>query len=316
MVKGLHSQKVIISVIIASFKRLFLLEQTLRSLLLLDTTGLDWEVLIVDNANDQETKKVAMNFSGRLPLKYLVELKRGKNNALNRAVSEAQGELFVFTDDDVIVEKNWLLEISEGVRRWPGYNVFGGRCLPKYPEGEGMPFEHPFFEGAFSVADWDIPEGCYESHRVWGPNMAIRSSIFKNGWSFDPMLGPKGSKFCILGDETDLTGRLEEAGYPPVYLPGAVVYHQIQKERMNFKSMFRRAFSIGQQNAHLDKRQGIPRILGAPRYMIRRLCRAFVDYHILSLFSKDKKMRFDRGLIYWETMGSLYYWFRKNVSGT
>jgi hypothetical protein len=304
-----------ISVIVATFKRPFLLEQTLRSFLSLDTTRLDWEVLIVDNANDQETKKIVKNFSGQIPLKYFVELKRGKNNALNRAIPEAQGELFVFTDDDVIVEKNWLLEIWNGVRRWPDNHVFGGRCLPKYPEGEKMPFDHPFFEGAFSIADWDIPEGCYESHRVWGPNMAIRSSIFKNGWSFDPTLGPKGSKFCILGDETDLTGRLEEAGYLPVYLPAAVVYHQIQRERMNFKWMFRRAFSIGQQNARLDKRQDIPRILGAPRYMVRKLCRAFIDFHIRSLFSTNSRMRFERGLIYWETKGSLYYWFQKNVSG-
>ena len=127
MQKDLTTQKNI-SIIVATFRRPVLLEQTLKSFLALDTAGLNWEVLIVDNADDPETKKAALNYSERIPLRYFAELKRGKNNALNRALPEAQGELFVFTDDDVVVEKDWLVEIWNGVKRWPGNHVFGGLC--------------------------------------------------------------------------------------------------------------------------------------------------------------------------------------------
>ena len=143
--------------------------------------------------------------------------------------------------------------------------------------------------------------------------MAIRSSLFRNGWRFDPELGPNGKKFCILGDETDLTGRLEDAGYRPVYLPLAVVYHQIQAERMKSRWLYRRAFSIGQQNARCDLRTNIPRIRGVPRHLFRQLCRAFIDHYIMSLFLKNEKTKFDRGLCYWELKGSLYYWLRKGA---
>lgn len=76
-----------ISIIFATYNRNDLLTKTLQGLVDMDTTGLDWEVVLVDNAGNDETARLSASFSASLPLKFLVETAPGKNNALNTALN-------------------------------------------------------------------------------------------------------------------------------------------------------------------------------------------------------------------------------------
>jgi len=297
-----------ISVIFATFRRPKLLEETLNSFLSLQTKNLTWEIRLVDNAGDRETEIVAEKFAKRLPLHFLTVTKRGKNNALNKAIQEAQGKLFVFTDDDVIVDPNWLTEISDGANRWPENNVFGGKILPKFPDGQALPFEHPFLFGAFAIADYDIPEGIYPAHRVWGPNMVIRGFLFKEGWKFNEAIGPDGSSTYIPGSEVDLTNRLEKAGNLAVYLPKSSVQHQIRSEQLDIDWLYGRAFRFGLEFSHEENKSDLSMLFGVPRYLMRRIVKAYILV-ALSFFMKDKKTRFDRGILLRETRGRIH-WYR------
>ena len=301
-----------ISVIFATYKRPRLLEETLNSFLSLHIEKFSWEVILVDNAGDQETEVVAKKFTKLLPLHYLKVTKRGKNNALNRAISEAQGKIFVFTDDDVVVDPNWLIEIWDGANRWPENNVFGGKILPKYPEGHAPPFDHPFLIGAFAIADHDIPEGIYPAHKVWGANMAIRARIFKEGWKFNTAIGPDGSTAYVPGSEIDLTNRLEKAGNPSVYLPKSLVHHQIRKEQLDMDWLYARAFRFGQQYANEENKSNISLCFGIPRHLIRKIIKAYIRI-ALSLFNSDKKINFDRWLFFWDVRGRIN-WYRNVYS--
>jgi hypothetical protein len=310
MVRGcLKNNYMDISVILATFNRPEMLEKTLNGFLLLQEKNISWEIILVDNAGDPDTENIANKFTGKLPLKYLVVTKRGKNNALNRAISEAEGKLFIFTDDDVLVDPDWLVEIWEGANRWPESNIFGGRILPKFPNGKRPLFDHPFFIGAFAIADWGIQEGIYQADKVWGPNMAIRAFLFKEGWKFNPAIGPDGSRTYVPGSEVDLTRRLEEAGNSSVFLPKSLVYHQIRSEQLDYKFHYGRAFRFGQQFSHEESKSNLRTFFGIPRYLIRKICRAYILF-VLSFFNKDDKTKFDRGLNLWETRGRIY-WYRK-----
>jgi glycosyltransferase involved in cell wall biosynthesis len=275
----------------------------------LETNNYLWEIIIVDNAGDHDTKNICDKYTEMLPLKYLIETKRGKNNALNRAISEAQGRLFVFTDDDVIFEPNWLVEMWEGANRWPGHYIFGGRILPKFPDAKRLPFEHPFLIGAFAIADWNISEGIYKADKVWGPNMAIRASLFKDGWKYNPNIGPDGSNMYVAGSEVDLTRRLEQSGYQAVYLPKSLVYHQIRSEQLSLDYLYDRAFRFGQQFSYEESKVEISMLFGIPRHLIRKICKSYLLF-ILSFFTIDKKTRFDRRIYFWEKRGRLY-WYKK-----
>ena len=135
-----------ISIVMATYNRNDVLRQTLQGFVNLDVTGLDWEVVLVDNAGNDETARISESFSVLIPLKFLVEKAPGKNNALNSALDHAAGDLIIFTDDDVIPDKAWVKSLVAAANRWADADLFGGRILPKFPEGMTAPsIDDPVF---------------------------------------------------------------------------------------------------------------------------------------------------------------------------
>ena len=95
-------QDVSVSVIVCTYNRCGTLAATLESAAALRIpAGVSWELLVVDNNSTDGTREVVLGFAGRLPVRYLYEPRQGKTLALNRALAEAQGDLLLFTDDDV-----------------------------------------------------------------------------------------------------------------------------------------------------------------------------------------------------------------------
>ena len=76
--------------------------------------GVTWELLVVNNNSTDDTEKVLASYEDRLPLRTFFEAAPGKSNALNRAVGEAQGDLIIWTDDDVLVDSGWLAALCGG----------------------------------------------------------------------------------------------------------------------------------------------------------------------------------------------------------
>jgi glycosyltransferase involved in cell wall biosynthesis len=292
-----------ISVIFSTYRRHELLEDTLTSFCSLNTDSIDWETIVVDNASDARTNEIVESYAGKLPVKYITEKKKGKNNALNTAIDSAKGELFLFTDDDVLADDNWLVKMWEGSREWGNASVFGGRILPNFPRA-GVPIsrEHPFFKGAYVVADWDIGEGPYEAKHVWGPNMAVRANVFQDGWRFDPNIGPHGNNY-VMGSETEFTIRLERAGITPVYLPKALVYHQIRPEQLKAKWLYGRAFRYGRSEASMAGNPDVPFAFDIPRYLFRTLLNAWLK-KILCAYDRSKRVSF--GIEVWRIIGNMY----------
>lgn len=241
-----------LSVIFSTFGRPRMLAETLAYFRALDTRGIRWELLVVDNKDDAETGRVLESFGASLPIRGMVETRPGKNAALNHALDRARGQLVVFTDDDVTPEPEWLREVSAGAARWPGHEVFGGRILPDFGGLEPDPRidpDHRFTKSAYVIADWDEPEGEYHIVRVWGPNMAVRASVFEAGHRFDENIGPSGTSY-VMGGETEFLERIARAGARAVYLPEAVVRHRIRPEQLSLEWIEGRAFRYGRSDAY------------------------------------------------------------------
>ncbi|HXT48722.1 MAG TPA: glycosyltransferase family A protein, partial [Gemmatimonadaceae bacterium] len=60
-----------------------------------------WKLIVVDNGSVDRSRAIIDSFRGRLPLEWLSEPLPGKNVALNAALGRIEGDLAVFTDDDV-----------------------------------------------------------------------------------------------------------------------------------------------------------------------------------------------------------------------
>ena len=295
-----------VSIIFATFNRNDLLKQTLQGLVNLDTSGLDWEVILVDNAGNAETARIAESFSESIPLKFLVEQAPGKNNALNAALDHATGDLIVFTDDDVIVDSKWIKSLVSAADRWETADLFGGRILPKYPEGMTVPLiEDTFFmQVAYVIADRELDEGEFPAGDIWGPNMMVRRRVFDKGLRFNPDIGPTGSNYA-MGSELEFLRRASNAGYTAVYVPSALVYHQIRPEQLSHSWLYGRAFRLARGSIYLDNSKPVLKIR---KWMLREIAIRYVRYMWSYVFGTESE-RLGQGIRLHKMRGHIYQCF-------
>lgn len=116
-----------ISVIIITRNREKMLEGCLESLV--KQTRLPDEVIVVDNASTDKTKKVIFSFKKKLPIKYFMEKKVGMPYAQNRGIREASGELLLFLDDDCEANKFWVERIKSAHEKYKNAWAIQGRTF-------------------------------------------------------------------------------------------------------------------------------------------------------------------------------------------
>jgi glucosyl-dolichyl phosphate glucuronosyltransferase len=266
--------KVAVSVLLATYKRNEILANTLDGFMRLAPAPFSYEIIVIDNAVSHDTRSLVEKYQDRSPIVYLAEPKSGKNSALTTGLHQATGELLVFTDDDIIADHQWLNELYSGVERHPDAHLFGGRILPYFPENHlanasGIDFGHRFLRSALVIADWQQAEGPIQAGHIWGPNMAVRRSVFESGITFNPDIGPSGSDY-VMGSETEFLHRANAAGYKCIYLPAALVHHQIRGEQLTLNWMRARAFRAGKGQAALARPRDSKCIGGVPRYLYRK----------------------------------------------
>ena len=121
----------LLTIAICTWNRARLLDQTLTRMRDLRVpSGVNWELVVVNNNCTDDTDAVIARHAKHLPLRRLFESSPGKSFALNRAASEARGDFVVWTDDDVLVAPGWLAEYAAAMRRWPTASFFGGPSEP------------------------------------------------------------------------------------------------------------------------------------------------------------------------------------------
>jgi len=230
-----------ITVIIASHNRSGALRETLdhaRELLPLPNHTV--ELLVIDNASTDDTASALRHFAESVPITLLYEPNPGKSKALNQAISVAEGDLLVFTDDDVTVSPNWLQELAKAAESYPMHDFFGGKVESSWPVEPPRWFQENYrWLGMTPTLDFgDAPLECTPSQRRFflGANLAIRRRVFAAGLRFDPDFGPKllfGSKDSRHGSEDWLIQHeMLVAGFTGLYVPDAVVHHRDAPVRM------------------------------------------------------------------------------------
>mgnify|MGYP001823976594 CR=1 FL=1 len=292
-----------VSIILATYCRDDLLSTTLQGLADMDVTDLDWEVLLVDNAGNDETARISESFSTRIPLKFLVETAPGKNNALNAALHHASGDLIIFTDDDVVPDPGWAKALIDAASRWRGAAMFGGRILPKFPDGmSSPPIDDPVFKRiAYVISDGDFEEGECPAGKIWGPNMMVRRQVFDEGLRFDTNIGPSGNSY-VMGSETEFLQRASNAGHIAVYIPSAVVHHQIRPEQLTPSWLYGRAFRVGRGLAYHDQSTSVLKI---KKWMLREIAVLFVRYIYYCVLGTESE-KLNNGIRFHKMRGHIY----------
>ncbi|MBS3647230.1 glycosyltransferase [Pseudaminobacter sp. 19-2017] len=188
------------------------------------------EIVVVDNAStDSTTREAVERFDG---IRYVFEPKAGLNFARNAALEAATGALIAYLDDDVVVDRNWLIGLAKACRDNPGAGGFTGLVLPYRLDTEAQiyferrgGFGRGFYRNEFRNARFDNP-----LHPVGagvlgaGCNMAFERKLLISLGGFDEALDT-GAPLPGGGD-LDIFYRVLRSGRTMVYEPQFAVYHE------------------------------------------------------------------------------------------
>jgi hypothetical protein len=224
-----------VTVGICTWNRADLLDQTLASLCkLVIPADVQWEVLVIDNHCTDHTPEVTARHAQQLPLRVIRETRPGKSQALNTAVAHLQGELVLWTDDDVIVQPQWLAAYVSASRRFPQASFFGGPIEPWFevPPPDWMRRVWPRIAAAFATRDLgDSPFPLDHRRLPFGANFAVRIPAQRK-YPYDTRLGPQG-RMKTAGEETAVILHMLEDGLSGYWIPEARLQHFIPRERLS-----------------------------------------------------------------------------------
>ncbi len=169
----------------------------------------DFEVIIVDDGSKDGTAKIAAGFKG---VKVLRQKNAGPATARNKGAKQAKGEIIVFLDSDCVAEKNWLEQM---VAPFENQDISGVQGVYKNKQKELIArFTHLEIEQRYSkMAKQEFIDfiGSYSA--------AYKKKVFDEMEGFDTSF-PMAS-----GEDTDLSFRINKAGYKMVFNQRAAVYH-------------------------------------------------------------------------------------------
>jgi glycosyltransferase involved in cell wall biosynthesis len=286
------------SVIIATYNRATELADTLGGLAKVRSSE-PWEVIVADNNSSDNTREVVERAAATfpVPLRYLFESQQGKAAALNSAIRTAGGEILMFTDDDALVEADWLDRAGAALRETDSAYV-GGRVLPRWQSTppRWLPKHRTRLWAVVALLDYGETRREFGRGIGWplGVNMAVRADVFHvHGMWWDNRYDRVGNTLRGQG-QREWCLRMRAAGLNGFYAPDMTVHHLVPAERL-VKRYFRDWFYwFGISRAILYAHRGldmeapdeqtfdfsnVPHIAGVPRYMFRGAL-----YHVREAF--------------------------------
>ncbi|MEP0911472.1 glycosyltransferase [Leptolyngbya sp. GB1-A1] len=199
----------------------------------------NYEVLVVDNAPSDATTEDLVR--GQYPdVRYVCEPKPGLSWARNRSIVEAYGEIVAYTDDDVMVDAEWVTRLVKAFNDDKQVMAVTGLVVPYELETESqILFErHGGFGRGFQQKRYQVPAGKVPKHLLGGgqfgtgANMAYRKSLFDTIGGFNVALGAgTPSMGC---EDHEMYFRVLKAGYALMYEPSALVRH---RHRRNYETL-------------------------------------------------------------------------------
>jgi GT2 family glycosyltransferase len=226
------------SVVICTFDRAESLKRVVDSVLLLDYPS--FELVVVDNApaRGDATRLLIEGYDDER-LRYVPEPVAGLSRARNRGVSEARGELIVFTDDDVVADAGWLRALAAAFTREPHVGLVTGLVPTAELRNE---FQQQFDQSVHWSSNLERKVFDLGANRPVSPTFPFRTGLFGTGASFattrsalrsvgkfDEALGagtPTGG-----GEDLDFFLRVVTKGWQVVIEPTAIVWHFHRADR-------------------------------------------------------------------------------------
>lgn len=213
----------LISIIIPVFNQASYTLNCLRSVKNeLDHSGVNAEVLVVDDASTDSTQEMLSRVQGIRVIRN--EKNSGFIDSCNRGAEQAAGEFLLFLNNDTTVQQGCLEELIGTFTLNPSAGLVGAKLL--YPDGRlqeagGIIWNDASGWNYGRFDDPEKPEYCYlrEVDYCSGAGIVVPKSLFQKLNGFDTHYRPA---YC---EDSDLAFRIREAGFKVYYQPFAKIVH-------------------------------------------------------------------------------------------
>lgn len=213
-----------VSIIITYYTGLNILKSNLSLLVQQNLNNV--EIIIVnDNPNNLLTKEM-LHINRDISIRILQMLQNGGYAAAcNYGVQNANGELLVFMDSDILVADDWLKHLLDAYNNTKNCGAVSSTILNLNQKkvvhwglamNKGMEVIKPFRDGFLPE---QIQHGIYEFNMASSGCILIPKETFNIIGGFDERFY---NGFCDL----DLTYRITRLGLKCVYCSDAIVYHR------------------------------------------------------------------------------------------
>lgn len=237
-----------LSIVIATYNRATLLLDALKSVIRQSAPAQEWECVVVNNNSSDNTSERFAEFAGEHPeynLRIVDEPNQGLSYARNRGIRESVGEYIAIIDDDEHIAEDFVAAYIRLFDDVPEAVAAGGPIVAQYPTGRprwmSCYTERPIANTMyFGEEVREFPKGRVPG----GGNMALRRSAIRRYGVFDTSLGYSGESL-IGGEECDLFERLQIADAKYYYVPTAVMYHIIPREKLTKEYFARLSYNVG-----------------------------------------------------------------------
>lgn len=220
------------------------------------------ELLIADSSKFKKKNRIDVNklANKNLRVKHLTVDEMGIVFARNAIFKNAKGTALFSTDDDIIVNSNWLMTGIKALERFKKAGVIAGKVVlgNKIPEhfkkllidiGFGNNF-WPYTLFSWTDKEFKFNKDSTDYYPSFA-NMIIRKKVY-NGYKLDTQFANRHDTFKVFGGEDpdffeDVVGK-----YDIVYYPKLVVKHIIREYKFNKRFFYWRYWEVGKERALFD----------------------------------------------------------------
>ncbi|MBQ3717288.1 MAG: glycosyltransferase [Paludibacteraceae bacterium] len=217
------------SIIIPVFNRPDEVDELLASLTRQTDKG--FEVLVIEDGSTIPCDEICRKYEEQLDLHYYFKPNSGRSETRNFGMERASGDWFVIYDSDVIVPPHYIATVRAELKKNP-VDCYGG------PDAADASFSDVQKAINYSMTSFMTTggiRGATKNKAKFSPrsfNMGISRKCFETVGGYKNM----------IGEDIDLSIRIQQAGFKTTLIPEAYVYH---KRRVDLRKFFRQVNTFG-----------------------------------------------------------------------
>lgn len=216
-----------------------------------------WEVLVIDNNSQDNTKVVVLDFQeiwllNKKQLKYCFEPRQGAAFARLRAIQEANSNLVGFLDDDTIPEVDWLKTAFHFAKEHPAAGAYGSRISAIFDGETPQNFDRVKVFLAI-IERGECPHQYTRKKKMLPPSagLVVRREAWLQCVPKVPFLSGRTSESILTGEDTEMLAHLQMAGWEIWHNPNMQIYHKIPYSRLERKYLLPMVKGIGLTRHHI-----------------------------------------------------------------